>query len=192
MKHRDHVMEWLPFGLGALVFAALIHLASVFAMPYFSTDDAWSRLSRALQANRFAVLERGAAGEQFLPYEDPGTFMGACVFDLAAGPVRVTADFSGEGLVIVSFHDRRGSTFYGLNDRGGLRGKLDALIVTGPQLGAIEAATPDDEPVQELRLLSPTPVGYVIARSVIMDRSDVESARRRLAPIACAQQQAPG
>ena len=72
------------------------------------------------------------------------------------------------------------------------RGRLDALIVTGPQLEAIEAATPDDEPVQELRLLSPTPVGYVIARSVIIDRSDVESARRRLAPVSCAQQQAPG
>ena len=192
MKDRDFVMDLLPFALGALVFAALVHLASVFATPYVSKDDAWSRLSGALQSNRFAVLERGAAGEQLLPYEDPATFMGACVFDLAAGPVRVTADFTGEGLVIVSFHDRRGSTFYGLNDRGGLRGRLDALIVTDPQLEAIEAATPDDEPVQELRLLSPTPVGYVIARSVIIDRSDVESARRRLAPVSCAQQQAPG
>ena len=192
MKDRDLLMDWLPYVLGALVFAAVVHLASVFAMPYLGTDDAWTRLSRTFQPNRFAILERGAAGEHVLPYEDPGTFAGACIFDLAAGPVRVTADFSGEGIVIVSFHDRRGATFYGLNDRGGLRGKLDALIVTGPQLEAIEAATPDDEPVQELRLLSPTRVGYVIARSVIMDRSDVEDARRRLAPVACAQQQAPG
>jgi len=104
----------------------------------------------------------------------------------------VSADFSGEGLVIVSLHDRRGAAFYGLNDRGGLRGKLDALVVTGAQLEAIEAATPDDETVQELRLLSSTQVGYVIARSVILDGSDEGAARRRLTSLTCAQQQAPG
>ncbi len=192
MKDRDLLMDWLPYVVGALVFAALVHFASIFALPWFSSDDAWSRLSRAMQPNRFTMLERGPAGETLLPFEDPRTFSGACIYDLTAGPVRVTADFSGAGLVIVSFHDRRGSAFYGLNDRGGLRGKLDALVVTGAQLQAIEAATPDDETVQELRLLSSTKVGYVIARSVIMDGSDVEAARRRLASLTCAQQQAPG
>ena len=105
--------------------------------------------------------------------------------------MRVQADFSGDGLVVFSFHDRRGATFYGLNDRGGLRGKLDALVVTGAQLQAIEAETADDEPVQELRLMSPDTRGYVLARSVIVDHADVEGARRRLASITCAQQQAP-
>lgn len=192
MKDRDLVMDWLPYVAGALVFAALIHLASIFALPYVSSDDAWSRLSRTMQPNRFTLLERGPAGETLLPFEDPRTFSGACIYDLAAGPVRVTADFSGEGLVVVSFHDRRGAAFYGLNDRGGLRGKLDALVVTGAQLEAIEGATADDETVQELRLLSPTQVGYVIARSVIMDVSDAEAASRRLTSLTCAQQQAPG
>lgn len=192
MKDRDLIMDWLPYVVGALVFGALVHLASIFALPYFSSDDAWSRLSRAMPPNRFTLLERGPAGETLLPFEDPRTFSGACIYNLAAGPVRVSADFSGEGLVIVSFHDRRGAAFYGLNDRGGLRGKLDALVVTGAQLEAIEAATPDDETVQELRLLSSTQVGYVIARSVILDGSDEGAARRRLTSLTCAQQQAPG
>lgn len=192
MKDRDLLMDWLPYVAGAMVFAALVHIGSVFALPAFSSDDGWSRLSRAMQPNRFTMLERGPAGETLLPFEDPRTFVGACIYDLTAGPVRVTADFTGGGLVIISFHDRRGGAFYGLNDRGGLRGKLDALVVTGAHLQAIEAATPDDETGQELRLLSPTQSGYVIARSVIMDGSDVEAARRRLASLACAQQQAPG
>ncbi|MFN3888999.1 MAG: hypothetical protein ACK4MV_01285 [Beijerinckiaceae bacterium] len=191
MKDRDLLMDWLPFVLGALVFAGLVHIVAILAVPYLSSGDAWSRLSQALTANRFALLERDEAGRSLLPFEDPRTFVGACVYDLGAGPVRVQADFSGDGMVIVSFHDRRGATFYGLNDRGGLRGKLDALIVTGAQLEAIEAATPDDEPVQELRLLSPARTGYVVARSVILNSADVQDARRRLSSLSCAQQQAP-
>jgi uncharacterized membrane protein len=191
VKDRDLLMDWLPVSLGALAFAGLAHLISIFALPYLSTASAWSRLSNAIQTNRFVVLERGSAGETLLPYEDPRTFVGACVYDLGAGPVRVQADFTGDGLLVVSFHDRQGATFYGLNDRGGLRGKLDALIVTGAQLEAIETAAPDDQPVQELRLLSPTSSGYVIARSVILDSTDVESARQRLALLTCAQQRTP-
>jgi uncharacterized membrane protein len=191
VKDRDLVMEWAPFVLGALVFAGLVHILSVFAAPYFSTSDAWSVLSKRVPPNQFAVLDRGAAGEAPLPFEDPRTHLGACVYDLSGGPVRVQADFSGDGLVIVSFHDRRGSVFYGLNDRGGLRGKLDALVVTGSQLQAIEAATPDDEPLQELRLLSPTQTGYIIARSVIVSASDAQNAQQRLSTLTCAQQPEP-
>ncbi len=191
MKERDLLMDWLPVTLGALVVAGLAHLISIFALPYLSTASAWSRLSNAIQTNRFVILNRGPAGETLLPYEDPRTFVGACVYDLGAGPVRVQADFTGDGLVVVSFHNKQGATFYGLNDRGGLRGKLDALIVTGAQLEAIEASTPDDQPVQELRLLSPTNSGYVIARSVILNTSDVDNARQRLASLTCAQQRAP-
>lgn len=192
VRDRDLFMDWLPFALGAFVLAALVHLVSVLAVPYFATNDAYGRLAAAGQTNRFALLPRGAAGDTILPFEDPRSFVGACVYDLSGGPVRVQADFTGgDGLVIVLFHDRRGATFYGLNDRGGLRGKLDALVVTGPQLVGIEAATPDDEPVQELRLLSPSSTGYVIARSLILDSSDVEPARRRLSSVTCAQQQAP-
>jgi len=191
VKDRDLLMDWLPFVLGALVFAGLVHIASILALPYVSSGDAWSRLSQAMPVNRFTLLARGPEGGTLLPYEDPRTFASACVYNLDAGPVRVQADFSGDGLVIVSFHDRRGATFYGLNDRGGLRGKLDALIVTGAQLAAIEAATPDDEPVQELRLLSPARTGYVIARSVILNASDEDAARRRLSSLSCAQQPAP-
>lgn len=191
MKDRDLLMDWLPFVLGALVSAGLVHLISILAIPYLSSQDAWSRLSNAMQPNRFVLLDRGAAGQSLLPFEDPRAFVGACVYDLGAGPVRMQADFSGDGLVIVSFHDRRGASFYGLTDRGGLRGKLDALIVTGSQLEAIDAATPEDETVQELRLLSPTPTGYVIARSVIVDSSDAEDARRRLSSLTCKQRQSP-
>lgn len=191
MKDRDLLMEWLPFALGALVLAGLVHIVSILAVPWLSSQDTWSRLARNGEANRFVILPRGPAGESLLPFEDPRTFIAACHYDLRAGPVRVQADFPGDGLIVFSFHERRGATFYGLTDRGGLRGKLDALVVTGAQLQAIEAATADDEPVQELRLMSPDTRGYVLARSVILDHGDVEGARRRLASITCAQQQAP-
>jgi hypothetical protein len=98
-------------------------------VPRLSTLDAWDRLAGAGPLNRFTLIERGANGELPLPFEDPRTFIAVCRYDISNGPVRVRADFSSDGLVVMSFHDRHGATFYGLTDRGGLRGRLDALIV---------------------------------------------------------------
>ena len=46
MKDRDLLMEWLPFALGALVLAGLVHIVSILAVPWLSSQDAWSRLAR--------------------------------------------------------------------------------------------------------------------------------------------------
>lgn len=188
MKDRDLLMEWLPPALAALAIAAIVHILAILAVPRLSTVDAWSRLADAGPLNRFTLIERAANGALPLPFEDPRTFIAVCRYDIGAGPVRVRADFSSDGLVVMSFHDRYGATFYGLTDRGGLRGRLDALIVTPAQLAALDEDTPDDEPVQELRLASPTTEGFVVARSVIVDPTDEENARRRLASMTCAAQ----
>lgn len=187
-KDRDLLMEWLPTVAGALALGAVVHIIALFAVPYVAGEDAWSRLSRVSEPNRFTLVERDDNGAYPMPFEDPRTFMAVCMFDIRNGPVRVQAEFSGDGLVVMSFHDRQGATFYGLTDRGGLRGKLDALVVTPAQLQALDADSPDDEPIQELRLATPTQEGFVLARSVITDSTDTENARRRLAALTCAQE----
>jgi uncharacterized membrane protein len=187
MKDRDLLMDWLPYGLGVCVVAGITHLAAIFIMPHVAPGDAFARIAAATQPNRFVVLERTPEGGSLLPFEDPRVHVAVCQFDIGGGPVRIQADFASEGLVIMSFHDRRGASFYGLTDRGGLRGKLDAVILDQDQLEAIEAArSEDDEPVQELRLAAPTRQGFVIARSLILDVADVEAARQRLASLNCA------
>lgn len=187
MKNRDLLMEALPPVLGALLLAGVVHILAIFAMPSLSHSDAWTRLAATGQANRFMLLAREDDDAPPLPFEDPRTFISICRFDISSGPVRVQANFTGDGLVVTSFHDRYGSAFYGLTDRGGLRGRLDALIVSQAQLEELEANAPDDEPAQELRLASPTMEGFVIARSVIVDATDAQAAKARLTGFSCTQ-----
>lgn len=191
MKDRDLLMDWLPYGLGVLVVAGLTHLATVFIMPYVAPHDAFARIAQVTEPNRFMVLERTAEGGTILPFEDPRAYVAVCRYDIAAGPVRVQAEFAADGLVVMSFHDRWGASFYGLTDRGGLRGRLDAIILNQPQLEALDAArADDDEPVQELRLATPTREGFVMARSLILDAADVDAARQRLSSLTCASERA--
>ena len=95
MKDRDLLMEWLPFVLGALVLAGLVHIVSILAVPWLSSQDAWSRLARNGEANRFTILPRGPAGKSLLPFEDPRTFVAACHYDLQRRPGARAGGFLG-------------------------------------------------------------------------------------------------
>ncbi|HEY8578947.1 MAG TPA: hypothetical protein VIL72_03620 [Beijerinckiaceae bacterium] len=189
MKRLDGLLGLLPYILGAAMTAAATHLLATLALPHLAPQDAFARLARVAAPNRFVVLEPQTPGAELLPFEDPATVVGVCRFDLRAGPVRVRAEFApDDGLVTFSFRDRRGATFYALTDRGGLRNRLDVVLLTRQQLETLETFDPEDELPQELRLTPPDMDGFVVARSFIQDRLDAPAARRRLAAASCAQE----
>lgn len=192
MKWLDRLLGALPYLVGVLMTAAATHILAILAMPHLAPQDSFARLARFAPVNRFVPVPAQAPGETLLPFEDPAMLTSVCRFDLRNGPVRVRADFAPfDGFVAVSFRDRRGATFYALNDRGGLRNRLDVVLLTRPQLDAVEALDPEDELPQELRLVPPDLEGVVVARSLAVDRLDGENARRRLASATCGPDRAP-
>lgn len=191
MSGGERFFSWFIYLLAALMIAGVTHIVSILALPYLASRDGYARLSDVTAENVFTLLPRAAPGEELLPYEDPAVLLGACRFNLADGPVRVRAPLSAvDGLLLISFHSRRGATFYGMTDRGGLRGALDVLLLTRPQLDVVEAFDPEDELPEELRLTPPTERGFVLVRSFVMDELDRPSARRRLESVTCAQESA--
>lgn len=185
----DRALGWFIYFLAALVVAALVHIVTILALPHVAARDAYARLANVAQSNRFTPLPQPGPGAELLPMQDPAMVRGGCRYNVNNGPVRVRADVAGlDGLLTLSFHDRRGASFYATTDRGGLRGRIDVVLLTQNQLEALEALDDEDEPPQELRLLAPTREGFVLAGSLSLDPGDFDAARRRLSSISCAQE----
>ncbi len=191
MSIMDRLLGALVYVVAILIIAGAVHIVSILAMPYLATRDAFARLGEVAEANRFTLLPQSRPGAEPAPFSDPATLMGVCRFNIADGPVRLRADLSNvDGLLTYSFHDRFGATFYGMTDRSSLRGRIDVLLLTQGQLESVEALDPEDELPQDLRLQPPEREGFVLIRSLIVERGDAEGARRRLATVTCAQEPA--
>lgn len=190
VSHPDDE-RWMVFilhAVGVALVAGAVHLASVLAIPQLAARDAYARIAQVTAApNGFTPLPRPAPGAEILPRQDPMLARAACRFDLSEGPVRVRVDLSQlDGLLLLSFHDRQGATFYATTDRGAWRGRIDVLLVTPLQREEVEAQDPDDEAPQELRLTAPGVEGFVLAGSLALDEADMEAARRRTSLATCA------
>jgi uncharacterized membrane protein len=188
LRDAESLMAMIGYGFAVLFIAALVHFSSVLALPHAAPRDAYARIAQAAPVpHRFTPLPRPAPGAELLPLQDPMLARAACRFDLSGGPVRVRVELAAlDGLLLLSFHDRQGSTFHATTDRGALRGRIDIRLVTPSQLQDVEAQDPDDETPQDLRLLAPSLEGFILAGSLALDEADMEAARRRLSLAVCA------
>ena len=85
----------LAFAVAAgLVGAALLHLIIVLALPHFSENDAYTRVLKEGETQRFYRLTE-TADRAGLSKDDPFVETAVCGFDVSEGPVRLTAENTG-------------------------------------------------------------------------------------------------
>ena len=145
------------------IVAALVHLVVVLVLPIVATRDAFARLAPLGPLGQTLALPRASPTEKMLPYADPALAWAFCRYDLASGPVRVTAPV-GRAFASISFHTRRGLVFYALTDKAATHGVIDAVLATPSDIRALEAHDDEDDPSRDLRIAAPAPEGYVVMR----------------------------
>ncbi len=180
----DLAFATLPWVAGALILAGLVHLASIFAMPRLAEKDAFARISALAPPHRVVLLAPTSAHDG-APFDDPALAQGVCRYDLSQGPVRLRASLAPDALTLFSFHGRHGQIFYSMTDRSATRGKLDVLLLTRQQLDAVEANDPEDELPQDLRIIAPTPEGFLLFRALAEFPGEMPDAQARIQAIAC-------
>jgi uncharacterized membrane protein len=156
--------ELIYYGVGVAVLSALVHFVVVLAIPLVATRDAYTSLSELAAPGQTVVLPRASSGVRRFPYLDPAVATAFCRFDLRGGPVRVRAPLGSADLTSISLHSARGAVFYALTDRAATHGAIEAVIVTAAQLRTLVAADDEDNPSQDLRIVSPTLDGYAFRR----------------------------
>ncbi len=191
MSLRERLGGAATFLAAVLVVGALVHFVVILLLPVVATRDAFARLQNLGPVDATIALARPSPAERRFPYADPALASAFCRFDLAAGPVRVKAAVGRAGFASLSFHTRRGAVFYALTDKAATHGQMEAIVVTPSQLRALVARDDEDNPSQDLRVVSTTTEGFVLMRAFSELPSLYEAAEDQTKSLSCAPEPAP-
>jgi uncharacterized membrane protein len=189
MRIPDRYLDLIPWAIGTILIAGIVHIVSVLLMPSVAPRDALARLSevarKADPAQGVVMLPAMEPGAETLPFEDPSFAEAVCVYDLSKGLLRLRAAADGEDFLGLSFHASAGRIYHAMTDRSAIKGKIDIVVGDERQIGALEAEDEDGATPQEVRLTAPTKRGFVLIRSLAKRASDQDRARARLATVKC-------
>ena len=172
--------------IGGLLLGGIIHIAIVFLVPLYASNDAWARIQAFNADLRFNVLPQAAPDSEVLSSLDPRMMHAVCQFDLGPGPVRIRAAFPHTFWSIAVF-DRRGRNIYSLNDGSADDAALDLVLITPVQMALVRQDPPQslETAIIVERAMS---VGFVLLRTFINDDSAADGIASALAAATCEQQ----
>jgi uncharacterized membrane protein len=171
--------------VAALMVGALVHFVLILTVPLVAERDAYARLAAMGPVDATIALPPAGPAEHTFRYEDPAVASAFCRFDLTQGPIRVSEPIGRAGFASLSFHSRRGAVFYALTDRAATHGRMEAVLVTAAQLRALVAKDDEDNPSEDLRVVSPTSEGFVLTRAFSETPSLYPRAAEQAKSLAC-------
>ena len=171
--------------LCGLVLAAAVHIIIVLEGPTFAEQDALSRLQDTMAAENAQLVSAPGGAPTWMPQPDPAFAVAACAFDLADGPVRISAK-TGPLFQSLSFHAKGGGVFYAVTDRAAVRGDLELVVLTRRQLDEALAEEDENEPSRDVRIVAPGTEGLVIVRVAAPLPSQRAQAEEAAKAVSCA------
>lgn len=158
----------------ALVVFAIGHLAVVAVYPYRAMSMAMDRISQdGAAVNQWRHGQRATGRSRRIVRPSPDLANSSCVYDLAAGPVRVTAA-PWDGYMSVSVYSANSDNIFVVNDRN-TPGGVDMIIymrgTSRPSGADLVVASPSQKGVVLQRRLAPTAQRF--AAAAVARASDV-------------------
>lgn len=167
----------------AVVLAAIVHLATILAIPRFATRDAWSRVIEIAEPVGVTLLPRARPGDEVLPGLDPAIVYGVCLYDLSEGPFAIVAPMPGDYWSI-AFHTREGIIFYAVNDEAATSARFDIEIRNARQMRQFRLEYPDpDEEI--LTIEAPSDIGFALMRGLVSAPSERPRVEAAMAATVC-------
>lgn len=172
-----------------LVLAGLVHIGVVLLIPRLSKVDALSRalagetLDHAMPVYTLATGDTPSPPEAWLPIPDPAVAVGICAYDLAEGPMRVSAR-TGPLMLSLAVHGRRGA-FYAVTDQAAVRGGLDLVVLTRAQYDEALANADENDVTRDVRIVAPDAKGYVVVRVIAALPSQRPAANAAVQAVSC-------
>jgi uncharacterized membrane protein len=170
--------------LAGLVLAGIVHIVTILLIPVLSGSDA-AHAYRALGTGGRAELIASVERNLPLPREaDAATVTAVCSYDLASGPMRVVAR-AGTLPLGLTLHRRGGGVIYAITDRAAIRGVVEFVVMTEEQRDERIARDEEGEAARELRVVSDTDQGLIVARVLVRQPSDRADAEALASSVAC-------
>lgn len=186
LRLRAGFTRFVMATLAGLILAAIVHIVTVLAIPALSQRDAahaYRELGTEGRAET-APSPGNARGLPALREADPNVVTAICSYDLSAGPMRVVAR-TGALPLGLTLHRQGGGVLYAITDRAAIRGTLEFLVMTEAQRDERIAADEEGETSRELRIVSDTEQGLIVARVLLRLPSDRADAEALATGVAC-------
>jgi uncharacterized membrane protein len=180
------VTRWLLWTLAGIILGGIVHLGTILALPRTASQDAYARLEPITPVNAMTPIPRPTAAKALMPYMDPAFAVAVCRYDLAGGPMKLTAPVS-QAYTSVTFYTRRGVAYYGINDRAAGRRTIELYLMTTAQHDAM----PEDTEVtaaDRLIIDAPSPTGLIVLRALSPEPGLMPMAQASVAAARCATQ----
>ncbi|HUI97882.1 MAG TPA: DUF1254 domain-containing protein [Xanthobacteraceae bacterium] len=175
--------RWLLWTLAGLLLGGVVHLATILVLPRTATQDAYARLEPLTPVNAMTPIPGPTPDKAVLPFMDPAFAVAVCRYDLANGPMKLTAPVS-QAYTSVTFYTRRGIAYYGINDRAAGRRTIELDLMTTPQHDAMPEEA-DVTAADRLIIESPTTTGLIVVRALSPEPGLMPMAQTALAAARC-------
>ena len=175
--------RWLLWTLAGLLLGGVVHLATILVLPRTATQDAYARLEPLTPVNAMTPIPGPTPDKAALPFMDPAFAVAVCRYDLANGPMKLTAPVS-QAYTSVTFYTRRGIAYYGINDRAAGRRTIELDLMTTPQHDAMPEEA-DVTAADRLIIESPTTTGLIVVRMLSPEPGLMPMAQAALAAARC-------
>jgi uncharacterized membrane protein len=160
-------MNWGRYLLGALIVAAIVHFAAIYAVPRVLMNIAIERIGER-GFNAWRVSDRVTAASRQIVRPSPDFAYSACAFDLSAGPVMITAT-PWDSYWSLSLYAGNSDNFFVIDDREAHYGAEITLVQRGrahPEGASMVIESPSTRGIALIRRLAPTPSAYNAAKEV--------------------------
>ncbi len=176
-------MPGLYIALG-LVLAGIIHIVAVLALPALAPKNGFGRLAALGPVNTIIQLPPAAPGQQAMPMMAPDVRYAFCRFDLAAGPVRLSARTADE-LLVIALYTPEAENFYSVVGADMKRPEIDLIIAATDQ--TVEEAGVDSPESSDNVIVVNSPVkeGIALLRLPLAGPSRAGSAEQALKATSC-------
>ncbi|MCE9649614.1 MAG: DUF1254 domain-containing protein [Parvibaculum sp.] len=149
----------ITFIAATLVLAAVVHVASVWAVPRLIMSVAMKKISGNGAVNAFINPPLSTAAVRAVVRPSPDLAYSICILDLSNGPVRIEVPLTAP-YTSLALYTTATDNYFVRNDRGA-EGKTADILVIAP--GAEKPAAPAGSEIVE----APTARGLVVVRRVV-------------------------
>jgi uncharacterized membrane protein len=174
-----------PWALAAIFCAGIIHVGTVFGVPYLASRDAWSRLAAVSDQNQLYILPL-ATSDMPLPFMAPDVAYAFCRFDLTTNNVSLQSDL-GDASWSIAVSGRQGENFYFISGAEAKRRQLRLLLVPRSRLSEEASTERSEEGDEQIIVITPTTTGVAVIRAPVRGPSFADDTINALQTAQCQQ-----